>query len=147
MARTRTSYWSVPALKVDTFCPATKVFSVCAMSPMRTPRSPARARSITTRTSGFPVIKVESTSTTSGTVFSFASMSAEYFVNLSRSGPLTTNCTSALRDPPPEIAATGLTLVRRSGNSFRYLPRISLRDRIIKSDWVSERSSTGASFM
>ncbi len=33
MARTRTSYWSVPALNVETFCPATSVLIACAMSP------------------------------------------------------------------------------------------------------------------
>ena len=97
---------------LETFWPATSVFSDCAMSPMRTPRSPARARSMTTRSSGLPVIKVESASTTSGIDFSLAIRSVEYFVSLSSSGPPTTNCMSALRNPPPEIAATGLTLVR-----------------------------------
>ena len=42
------------------------------MSPTRTPRSAARARSITTRNSGLPLISVESTSTTSGMVFIFS---------------------------------------------------------------------------
>ena len=81
VARTRTSYWSVPALKVETFCPATSVFSACAMSPTRTPKSPARARSILTRSSGLPVINVESASTTSGMVFIFSNNSSEYFVS------------------------------------------------------------------
>ena len=65
-----------------------------------------------TRSSGLPVIKVESTSTTSGMVLSFFSRSSAYLVSLSSSGPLTTKLMSAFRWPPPEIAATGLTLVR-----------------------------------
>ena len=145
VARTRTSYWSVPSLKVETFCPAMSTLRACAMSPTRTPRSAARARSICTRTSGLPTMSVESGSTTSGMVFIFARSCCEYSVSFCKSGPPMTYCMSAFRLPPPEIAATGWTLVRSSGYCFRYFPRISVRARTIRSICETLRSLRSAS--
>ncbi len=112
IALTRTSYCSVPALKVVASCPATKIFKACEISPTRTPKSAARTRSTTSWTSGLPLIKVESTSTASGTCFNLSTIFAEISSSLFKSGPPTRNCTLALRKPPPENAATCWTAVR-----------------------------------
>ena len=51
-ARSVTSYWLLPTLNVVTFSPPIRMFSACAMSCTRTPRSAARWRSISTRKLG-----------------------------------------------------------------------------------------------
>ena len=109
-ARTRTSYSSSPALNDEATCPATSVFSAISISITETPRSAARGRSISSRTSGFPLRSVVSVSTRLGMVFISASIFSEYCASLSRSGPWMKYWTSALLWFPPTVL-TRSTLV------------------------------------
>src|ERR1039457_5508746 len=86
-ARTTTSYWSSPALKVEAVWPATRVLSACSISITLTPRSAARGRSISRRTSGLPLRSVVSVSTRPGLSLILASSAWEYSVSFRRSGP------------------------------------------------------------
>ncbi len=86
-AWTTTSYWSSPALKVPTVWPATSVLSACWTPCTETPRSAARARSISRRTSGLPERTELSMSPSPGTVRALATSRSEYCDNLAMSGP------------------------------------------------------------